>query len=397
MSATTAPVVNPIGTVVSASWADLPAKAHSVQFYSDDSVLLEGLGRFVGGALGAGDAAVVIATGPHRSLLCERLEARGLDLASALNAGRLVMLDAADTLAQFTVNGSVVPKLFRKVMAPVIENATAACKGGSARIAAFGEMVALLWSAGKREQAVELERQWNELAKTHAFHLRCAYPIGEFDQAAHVGAFRMICSEHSHVLPTDSLASLPNQDEQHRLISEWQQKAIALEHEVGERKKAEQALRDSYQQLRISEERLRLTQRAARIGTWELDIESDEFACSEEACEMLGFPKEAALNKQLLLNRMSYLGDRENFLKTLWLTIQKNRDFETEFRVPHHDGVALLSARGKMFFNQGRPLVIGVLIDISDAAKALETHRKESRRRAGSKKRTGRSGPGVAV
>jgi hypothetical protein len=34
-------------------------------------------------------------------------------------------------------------------------------------------------------------------------------------------------------------------------------------------------------------------------------------------------------------------------------------------------------------------LVIGVLIDISDAAKALESHRKASRKRVGAKKKAG--------
>ena len=32
---------------------------HTVQFYADDSFLLDGLSRFIGTALGAGDAAIV--------------------------------------------------------------------------------------------------------------------------------------------------------------------------------------------------------------------------------------------------------------------------------------------------------------------------------------------------
>jgi hypothetical protein len=104
---------------------------------------------------------------------------------------------------------------------------------------------------------------------------------------------------------------------------------------------------------------------------------------------MLGSPREVALTKQMVLGRMSYMGDRESFLKTLWQTIHKNRDFETEFRIGSGDEVRLLAARGKMFFNQGHPLVIGVLIDISDAAKALESHRKASRKRVGAKKKAG--------
>jgi PAS domain S-box-containing protein len=371
-----------------ADWSELPSKAHSVQFYGDDSVLLDGLSRFIGGALGAGDAAVVIATEAHREGLWRLLEARGLDPGVSQDEGRFVGLDALDTLSEFTVNGRLSAKLFREKISAVIEHAKQACSSDSPRVAAFGEMVALLWTQGKAEQAVQLEQFWNDLSKTHSFHLRCAYPISGFDQAAHIDSFRLICAEHSHVLPSDTYTSLSSEDQRIRAVTEWQQKALALETEIAERKKTEQALRDSYQQLRISEERLRLTQRAAHIGTWELDVETDEFVCSEEACEMLGLPREAALTKQSVLSRMSYMGDRENFLKTLWQTIHKNRDFETEFRIASEDGVLLLAARGKMFFNQGRPLVIGVLIDISDAAKALETHRKQSQNRAGSKKKT---------
>ena len=42
---------------------------HSVQFYVDDAFLLDGLSRFIGTALGAGDAAIVLATQAHREAL----------------------------------------------------------------------------------------------------------------------------------------------------------------------------------------------------------------------------------------------------------------------------------------------------------------------------------------
>jgi PAS domain-containing protein len=372
----------------SVDWCDLPAQGHSVQFYGEDSILLEGLTRFIGGALGAGDAAIVITTEAHGKGLSERLQSNGLGVSAAQAEGRLIILDAARTLAEFTVNGALVQELFRNLMGTVITAAKQACVSENPRVAAFGEMVALLWEQGKAEQAIQLEHFWNDLAQAHAFHLCCAYPISGFDRAAHVGSFQLICAAHTHVTPAESYTSLTEPDRL-RVISELQQKALALETEIAERVKIEQALRDSYQQLRISEERLRLTQRAAHIGTWELDIETDAFVCSDEACEMLGFPREASFTKQTVLARMSYMGDRENFLKALWHTIHKNRDFETEFRIGSADEVLLLAARGKMFFNQGRPLVIGVLIDISDAAKALESHRKASRKRVGAKKKAG--------
>lgn len=373
-------------------WNNLPIQAHSVQFYGEEASLLEGLTSFVGGALGAGDAAVVIATAPHRTALNQRLRALGFDVSLATTEGRFVVLDAAATLAKFAINGRLDPDRFRDVVGDVLAGARRACQGESTRVAAFGEMVALLWAEGKAEQAVQLEQFWNDLLQVHSFHLRCAYPLGGFDQSADAGPFRQICSEHSHVIPSESYTSLPSDADRLRTITELQQKALALETEVAQRKKTEEALRESYRQLRISEERLRLTQRAAHIGTWELDVETDHLVCSDEACEMLGLPREGVLSKQSLLGRMSYLGDRENFLKSLFQTIHRNRDFETEFRMGTDEEVLLLAARGKMFYNQGHPLVVGVLIDISDASKALDQHRKATRR----KQRTKRKGIGAA-
>jgi len=101
-------------------WCDLPAQGHSVQFYGEDSILLEGLTRFIGGALGAGDASVVIATEAHGKGLLERLQANGLDVSAAQAEGRLIILDAARTLAEFTVNGALVQELFRNLIATVM-------------------------------------------------------------------------------------------------------------------------------------------------------------------------------------------------------------------------------------------------------------------------------------
>ena len=39
--------------------------AHAVQFYEDESVFIESLSEFVGSALGAGGACIVIATQDH--------------------------------------------------------------------------------------------------------------------------------------------------------------------------------------------------------------------------------------------------------------------------------------------------------------------------------------------
>src|SRR5262245_10695222 len=46
---------------------------HEVLFYSDDTVLLDGVTRFIAAALKTGNAAIVLATKPHRDSLFQRL------------------------------------------------------------------------------------------------------------------------------------------------------------------------------------------------------------------------------------------------------------------------------------------------------------------------------------
>jgi hypothetical protein len=80
-------------------------RAHTVQSYSEDEVLLDKVSRFIGTALGAGDAAIVIATPPHREGVARRLSQRGLDISRLASEGRFVALDAADTLSKITTEG----------------------------------------------------------------------------------------------------------------------------------------------------------------------------------------------------------------------------------------------------------------------------------------------------
>jgi signal transduction histidine kinase len=231
---------------------------HTVQFYADDSFLLDGLSRFIGTALGAGDAAIVLATPAHREALERRLQDRGLSTAKSIRQGRYMVLDAMETLQKFMVDGFPDAARFREVVSSLVVRARGAVEGG-ARVVAFGEMVALLWEDGKYDAAIRLEQLWNELGKEHSFFLHCAYPIKNFAQDDHSGPFLKICSEHSDVIPSDSYTALDSQ-EQRRNIALLQQKEqahealretkIRLENEIAERWVAEKKLRASERSLR---------------------------------------------------------------------------------------------------------------------------------------------------
>jgi hypothetical protein len=71
--------------------------------------------------------------------------------AKAIRQGRYIVLDAAETLQKFMVEGFPDAARFREVLSSVVVRARGAVEKG-ARVVAFGEMVALLWEDGKYDE-----------------------------------------------------------------------------------------------------------------------------------------------------------------------------------------------------------------------------------------------------
>jgi PAS domain S-box-containing protein len=233
--------------------------SHAVHFYEDDSLFLDSLSHFIGGALGAGGACVVIAGQPHRDGLAARLAALGIDLPLTGAQNRYIAIDADETLARFMVDGLPDEQLFFSTIEPTFGCARAgsgrhgqasASGDKTTSVVAFGEMVALLFRSGNIEGAIRLEQLWNELARRHAFSLRCAYPMHFFATEEQAEQFRRICAEHTHVIPAESYTSLENDSDRWRMISSLQRKAVNLQtalelrqREVDSRLRVEEKLR----------------------------------------------------------------------------------------------------------------------------------------------------------
>lgn len=226
-----------------AAWRESDQHAHIVQFYERDESLLAEVSRFIGTALGAGDSGIVIATKAHRDAIAQRLASNGLNMTVAIAQGRYLALDAAETLAKFMIAGKPDQERFTSVIGELVERARMAAGREGARVAAFGEMVALLFTEGKRDAAIRLEHLWNSLAETHAFSLHCAYPMKSFSRREHSEPFVKICAEHSSVLPAESYMSVIEEEERRRAVAHLQQKAEVVETENA---------------LHLSEERFRL-------------------------------------------------------------------------------------------------------------------------------------------
>ncbi len=175
----------------------IPQAEHIVYFYQESNSLLDSLSEFIGSALGAGNGAIIIATNLHRDGLQQRLNARGLDTQKASSQGRYVALDASGTLSQIMVNDMPDEGRFAAVVGRAMGRLSVTLKSPHPEIAAFGEMVALLWAEGKIDAAIRLEQLWNELSKKYSFSLRCAYPMIGCQGEKNIQPVVRICAEHA--------------------------------------------------------------------------------------------------------------------------------------------------------------------------------------------------------
>jgi len=175
------------------------ARRHEAGFYSDDRFVLDDLTQFIGAALKAGNAAIVVASKSHRDNLLPRLQAYGLDIGAAIEQGRYVALDAADALPTFMLRGMPDPVRFLKVLGNLIATAAEAAKGEQARVAIFGEMCHLLWAQGNAEAAIQVEELGNQLVKTYDVDILCGYSLGSVPGGMDSQIFQRICAEHSAV------------------------------------------------------------------------------------------------------------------------------------------------------------------------------------------------------
>jgi hypothetical protein len=172
---------------------ELVTNDHVVHFYEHDAELVGAVVPYLAEAARADEVAIVIATEAHRHTFQAELEANGVDLIEV--GDRLLWLDAATTLAAFTLDGQIDRDAFHEVIGALVR--TAAESGRAIR--AYGEMVALLWDDGQVLAAVELETLWNELAHELPFSLFCAYPTASVSGSEQAEALRHVCQLHSYV------------------------------------------------------------------------------------------------------------------------------------------------------------------------------------------------------
>ncbi len=201
------------------STVGMEARGHAVHLSDDPSYLTVRVGEYLAAAVANGGVAVAAVAPTHLRALELALPTHGVDVASALREGTLVLLDAEDARHRLVESGSLDPRVFQAIVGDVVRRH--ARPGRPTHV--YGEIVALLWRDGLVAEALELETLWNALAEDVSFSLLCAYPTHLVAADGWREALDRVCSLHTSVTgrPDELAPSWTGQLEADDVSTRW--------------------------------------------------------------------------------------------------------------------------------------------------------------------------------
>ena len=172
---------------------------HIAQLYSHETVLVESLRMFTTHGVSRGEAVLLVLTPSHRDLLLPHLKADGIDVGGLQHDGQLLLLDAAEVLTRFMLDGMPDATLFRMSVGEIVERMKSR---GNRKVRVFGEMVDLLWRSNQ-PAAIRLEQLWSELIEGSDLSLFCAYSTSH----VHESFPEALRTPHSHIITSAMVES----------------------------------------------------------------------------------------------------------------------------------------------------------------------------------------------
>ena len=139
-----------------------------------------------------------------------------------------------------------------------------------------------------------------------------------------------------------------------------------LETEIAERRRAEEALRES-------EERLRLTLKATHMGTWDWNVLTGQITWSDSLEAIFGLTPGALEGTYEAFLERVHPGDRKLVSQSIARTIQEGADYDIEFRIVWPGGaVHWITSKGQVFHDEtGRAVrMVGVSMDITQRKRS---------------------------
>ena len=133
-------------------------------------------------------------------------------------------------------------------------------------------------------------------------------------------------------------------------------------------------------ELRRSEERMRMATEAARIGVWDWDVIKDKHVWSDTCKALLGLPPNSPADFKVLMNSV-HPDDRETMTAAINSAMQEKQGFAIEFRVLWPDGSAHWQATtGHAFYDDAGQTtrMAGIAMDIDQRKLAEERLRLQA-------------------
>jgi len=128
-------------------------------------------------------------------------------------------------------------------------------------------------------------------------------------------------------------------------------------------------------------DRLLLSTRAAQLGVWDWNVREDSMVWDDRMFELYGVTREETPNNVEAWINGLHPEDKESAIAACQAALNGEKDFDTEFRILHHDGtVKHLKANGLVIMGtDGKPdRMLGVNADITEKKKLQEAQLRSS-------------------
>ncbi len=183
---------------------------HQVGIYDTDEFLVSTALAFVRAAFDADAIAVVVLALAQQQALSDQLASSGIDVASAVERGRLVAVDSEAYLGELMSGGVFDRSRYQETTEELMR--TAAEQGRELHVC--GNLHSLLWDAGEIATVLELEGVWNVMPTVRRMRLLCLYAASVFhDDDGGPERFLGLCQQHARVDPVEDYTSLVGPDD----------------------------------------------------------------------------------------------------------------------------------------------------------------------------------------